>query len=231
MTRCSARMRGSRAGFTLLELLVALALLGLVATMALGGVRLGARTWETVGARAEAMGRTQMVRAFLARELSQAMPVLIPSSDGSERLAYEGDRQTLTFVAPLASHFGLGGAQRLRLSIVDSEDRGEAGKELVLVRRTFDPDEEFAAELETRDEMHVLLDGIAEAAFSYRAGDEGSGWSDVWLNESALPGLVRLDVTFDDNAVGDWPSLLAVTRITADADCFMPVGGTTCGAR
>ena len=80
------------AGFTLMELLVALLLLGMISTMALGGVRLGARTWETVTVKAGENGRMQTVRAFLSRELAQAVPVLVTDRGGGTRLAYEGDQ-------------------------------------------------------------------------------------------------------------------------------------------
>lgn len=231
MTRAGAFGRSPDAGFTLLELMVALALLGLLATMSLGGVRLGARTWETVTVRSEETGRALMVRAFLSRELSQAMPLLLSTSDGSERLAYEGEPDSLTFVSPLAAHFGLGGAQRLRLAVLEGEGGPEDGKRLVLLRRPFHVDESFDADDAQRDEVHVLLDGIAEAAFSYRAVGDESGWSDTWRDEEDLPGLVRLDVAFRDATAGGWPTLVAVRRITADAGCLIPVGVAPCGAR
>lgn len=231
MTSCPDLRRGSRAGFTLLELLVALALLGFLATMALGGVRLGARTWDTVTARAEVTGRTQMVRAFLARELAQALPLTIPVPGGAERLAYDGDAESLTFVAPLAAHFGLGGAQRLRIAVVDAGGARDAAKQLVLIRRPFHPDDDLEADQPDRDEVHVLLDGIAEAEFAYRGVDDGSGWSNSWRGEDELPGLVRLDIVFRDATAGKWPSLLAARRITADAACLIPTGSTPCGVR
>lgn len=231
MRRNINRRNGRTRGFTLLELLVALVLLGLLATMSLGGVRLGVRTWETVTGKSEETGRALMVRSFLLRELPQAMPLTLSEADGTERLAYDGDRESLTFVAPLATHFGLGGAQRLRLAVLEGEGGPDEGKRLVLVRRVFYPDDAFDAADEQRDESHVLLDGIAEAAFSYRAAGEDSGWSDTWQGEEQLPGLVRLDVTFRDAATGDWPTLLAVRRITADAGCLIPAGTTPCGAR
>lgn len=223
--------RTRSAGFTLLELLVALALLGLLATMSLGGVRLGARTWETVTERSEMTGRTLMVRSFLLRELAQAMPVMVPGPGDSERLAYDGESDSLTFVAPLAPHFGLGGAQRLRLAIVDGDEGAGGGKRLVLLRRPFHPDDEFNADDEERDEAHLLLDGIADAAFSYRAAGEDSGWSDTWQERREAPGIVRLEISFRESVAGDWPALLAARRITADANCLIPMGAVPCGVR
>ena len=221
--------RGS-AGFTLLELLVALMLLGLISTLALGGVRLGARTWETVTAKAEENGRAQMVRAFLARELAQAVPVFVPDGNGEQRLAYEGDRESLVFVAPLAPHFGLGGFQRLELAVADD---GAAGKSLILKRRRFHRDDRLDAPGAEEDELHLLLDGLEEARFAYResARDGAAPWSDDWRDRDGLPALMRLRVTFADGRKAAWPDLLVVGRITTRPGCLPPERGAGCRNR
>ena len=226
--------RGS-AGFTLLELMVALLLLGLISTIALGGVRLGARTWETVSEKAGNNGRTQMVRAFLRRELAQAVPVFAPDSGGADMLAYEGGRDSLLFVAPLALHFGLGGFQRLELAIIDDAQGDDSGKQLILTRRPFHRDAVLAGEDEG-DERHILLEGIEEAEFAYRegGGDGGGGggaWSSEWRGRDALPAMVSLRVTFRDGRKAIWPELLVVGRITTPPGCLPAATGARCRNR
>ncbi|MCK5621876.1 MAG: prepilin-type N-terminal cleavage/methylation domain-containing protein, partial [Alphaproteobacteria bacterium] len=218
------------AGFTLLELLVALLLLGMISTMALGGVRLGARTWETVTAKAGANGRMQTVRAFLARELAQAVPVRVTDRGGETRLAYEGDRESLVFVAPLAPHFGLGGFQRLELFIADNDPI--AGKQLILNRRLFHRDDALDAAAEEDDEIHLLLDGIEEAEFAYREGGrDGGAWSSDWRDRDELPALVRLRVTFRGGRKAVWPDLLVARRITTQPGCLPAEAGAGCRNR
>jgi general secretion pathway protein J len=223
--------RRCQAGFTLLELLVALLLLGLISTMALGGVRLGARTWETVTAKAGENGRTEMARAFLARELAQAVPVMITNRSGESRLAYEGDRKSLVFVAPLAPHFGLGGFQRLELSIVDEDH--DAGKQLILKRQRFDGDDGLDGAGEEEVETHLLLNGIEDAEFAYReSGRDGAAvWSGDWRGRDALPALVRLRVAFTDGRKSVWPDLLVAGRITTLPGCLANERGAGCRNR
>ena len=219
------------AGFTLLELLVALLLLGMISTMALGGVRLGARTWETVTAKTEQNGRSQMVRAFLARELAQAVPVFVSDQGGARQLVYEGNRDSLIFVAPLAPHFGLGGFQRLELSIID--DDPEAGKQLILKRRLFHRPDGLDVEAGEEDEIHLLLDGIDEAEFSYResARDGAAPWSGDWRDRDGLPALTRLRVTFTDGRKAAWVDLLVAGRITTLPGCLPAEAGSGCRNR
>lgn len=223
-------MRNQReAGFTLLELMVALLLLGLISTLALGGVQLGARTWETVAVRAGDTGRAQMVRAFLTREIGQAVPVYLETSGRDKRLAYEGVRDSLRFVAPLAPHFGLGGYQHLELAVVDDPEGGDAGKRLVLKRRQFHRDEDPGADVEDQ-ELHVLLEGIEEAEFSYRGGgpEDTGGWSLDWRDRKLMPTLVRLRINFRDGRRATWPDLLVAQRITSKPGCFSGDQGPRC---
>jgi len=224
-------MRRRLAGFTLLELLVALLLLGLISTMALGGVRLGARTWETVTAKAGENGRTQVVRAFLARELAQAVPVFVTDRGGERHLAYEGDSESLTFVAPLAPHFGLGGLQRLELSVI--EEVPGAGKQLILKRRLFHRSDSLDAATGVEDEIHLLLDGIEEAEFSFResARDGAAPWSGDWRGRDGLPALTRLRVTFAGERKANWPDLLVAGRITTLPGCLLAEAGSGCRNR
>lgn len=231
MSRRKCGSRGGMAGFTLMELLVALMLLGLLSAMALGGVRLGARTWETVTDKAGDNSHRQVVRSFLARELAQAAPIQMGAL-GELALAYEGDGESLVFVAPLAPHFGLGGMQRMELAIVD----GEGGKDrrLILKRRPWDGDA-FGDSLpgQEEDEIHLLLDGIAEADFAYRASmqDDGGGWLNDWRGRNQLPALVRLRVTFADARGSGWPDLLVRNRITTLPGCMPGATAAWCKKR
>lgn len=224
--------RRYQAGFTLLELLVSLLLLGLIVMLGQGGVRLGARTWDTVGSRAEAMGQSQMIRAFLLRELAQATPILAFEPDGSSRLAYDGGGGSLIFIAPLAPHFGLGGLQRMRLSVADDFSAPGRGKQLILTRRPYHADDDFMADTDL-DEEHVLLDGIADAGFDYREdpADGITGWSGDWRGRDTLPVAIRIRIDFAAGHDAAWPDLLAPSRITADPGCLIPVGTPGCHGR
>ncbi|MDH5556821.1 MAG: prepilin-type N-terminal cleavage/methylation domain-containing protein [Alphaproteobacteria bacterium] len=228
--RRDGKFRGSP-GFTLLELLVALLLLGLISTLALGGVRLGARTWETVSEKAGDNGRTQMIRAFLRRELAQAAPVFVPDSGGADVLAYDGRRDSLLFVAPLPSHFGLGGFQRLELAIIDDAQDIDAGKQLVLRRRLFHR-KDVLDKSEEDDELHVLLEGIDAAEFVYReSGTDGGAWSSDWRGRDSLPAMVKLRVTFKGERRAVWPDLLIAGRITTPAGCLPGETSRACRGR
>ncbi len=69
------RIDSRQRGFTLLEILVAVTLLGLLMAALFGGVRLGVRAWEASGARLDDDARLTAVQDFLRERLTQAYEV------------------------------------------------------------------------------------------------------------------------------------------------------------
>lgn len=211
MAAASLRTRG----VTLVEIVIALAILGMTATLALGGLRLGVRTWETVGNRVEAESHAQIVRGFLRRTLSQATPVLEAGADGRPQPLFAGSGETLSLVAPLAAHLGLGGLQRLELS-VEEMGRGD-GQRLVLTRTPYHrPGRDDGPAADAEPERHVLFEGEARIELDYlRETDSGArSWTGSWRDEPKLPLAVRVTI---DAPRGDrpWPDLIVPLRVTA----------------
>lgn len=203
-------------GISLVEMLIALVILGMMAALSLGGLRLGVRTWENVDQRAEAESRERIVRAFLRRTLSQAMGIevagVIPGDIAP--LLFEGNETRLALIAPLADHLGLGGAQRIELSVEDAKNF-EDGRRLVLARTPFHPQDGDDAEWPQMD-RHVLLDGVSAVRFSYLrvSDDDVREWVGEWADEPSLPALVRLSVERQGPAP-PWPPLVVPLRVTA----------------
>ncbi|MDH3230461.1 MAG: prepilin-type N-terminal cleavage/methylation domain-containing protein [Alphaproteobacteria bacterium] len=203
-------------GISLVEMVIALAILGMMATLALGGLRLGVRTWETVGQRVETESHSQIVRAFLRRTLSQAVAVLEPGDQGRSRPLFTGDGESLSLVAPLADHLGLGGLQRLALAV---EDMGaDDGHRLALTRTLYHPPggQDGGGAVAGEPERHVLLAGVPQIRFDYLrdSGDGGREWTGRWMDEPKLPLAVRLTVETQDRRP-PWPDLIVPLRVTA----------------
>ena len=81
----SCRAGGGGRGFTLVELLVVLALLGLVSVALIGALRFGLRAWDTGERRVEQLNRVQAVQAFLRRRIQQATLVQSGAPVGRRR--------------------------------------------------------------------------------------------------------------------------------------------------
>ena len=135
-TRRSIPIPGAQAaGFTLLELLIALSLVGIIAVVLFGGLRLGGRFWERVdqvGERAAAMSSAQ---ALLRRTLGQAR-LTYRMLDEQVVPLFSGDSRRMDFVAPVSRHVGLPGLYLLRLQAVGTDE----SQRLLLTRWLLHPE-------------------------------------------------------------------------------------------
>lgn len=122
-------------GFTLVELLIALAMVALIALLLFSGLRLGSRAWEGVDASAERTGAMRLANEFLARTLTQVRPATLVV-DEEEVSVFAGDEERLEFVAPLSDHVGVPGVYILRLGLEGSGKR----RDLVLTRWLMHPE-------------------------------------------------------------------------------------------
>ena len=224
------KQRGQR-GFTLLELLVAMTLLGLIMVLLFGGLRLGTRAWESGDERSEELARLEVVQGFIRRQLSQAFPLVVSLDRAERRISFAGRPDRLEFTTLMPTHLGVGGFHRLVLSV--AADGAE--RRLVMRRRLFQSGMEYAVEQpDAEDDAEtVLLDQISGAAFSYYGAmdaDEEPEWRDTWEEARSPPLLVRLDVTFAEGDRRYWPELVVRPRtgsLAAPAARAAPRSGTS----
>jgi general secretion pathway protein J len=209
MCRRRSRHPGSQPGFTLLELLVAITLLGLIATMAFSGLRLGTRAWETAAEQdheiylVQQMLRTRLDAAHLLTEFD------LPP-EGTEPF-FEGRRNRLSFLTVLPDLFGVAGLHRVTLEVEGTEG---GRRDLVLSWQLWRPGTEGPAPAPDDDSRRVLLDGIEAAEFTYFGfGPDYGGrprWQQAWRGRADLPSLVRIEV---EKPGSPWPSLVVAPQL------------------
>ena len=91
--------RGSR-GFTLLEVLIALAIVGALLVIAFGGMRVALGAWRQGEDRAEVYQHVRGVAVSLARTVGSAHPYSAPRGEAPESvLLFSGSETRLEFVA------------------------------------------------------------------------------------------------------------------------------------
>ena len=191
-----------QAGFTLLEVLMAITLLALLMAMAFGTLRTAIRITHSGERTVSATNQVRTVQEFLRRQLSHAMAIPFERmEDTGENHVFEADRDELRFVAPMPGHLANGGPHVQWISF--------AGGELLFDHAQlngYDPDDPKA---NNPREPVLLMGGISQAWFEYRGLDENGelgDWEKSWENVQQLPLLVRLMVVFDNEAM-IWPDL------------------------
>ena len=199
--------RTSQSGFTLVELLVVVALLGMISVALFGGIRFGARSWEAGHTRLEALNEVEVAQSVLRRLLSRSREVaLFDANRNREAVSFTGRRDAVYFAAPLPAHRGIGGAYGYALRV----KRGRDGDHLVLAWRLQRPETPPASADEDYEDETVLLSDIADLSFDYYGAPDGDripDWRDNWDGSGGLPRLVRLTVDFPSDDGRYWPPL------------------------
>ncbi len=202
--------RAGQAGFTLVELLVVLTLLGLIWVAIFGGLRFGARVWEVGAERSESLNEPQLVQGLLRRQITQAFRLAQRAEDVDQPAAFLGEEARLRFVAPAPAHAVQGGLYAYELAT----ERGDRGDRLVLRWRLFRPEVALAFDADDA-ERRILLDGVETVTFSYygaRRGEDESRWETAWAEGLALPQLVSVRVGFVETDRRRWPALLVAPK-------------------
>jgi prepilin-type N-terminal cleavage/methylation domain-containing protein len=179
----------SQAGFALIEMLVALALLALAIALMPGALRLGARAWEARGDLERSSG-TALAMALVERRIAEAMTIYERDDSGGIRIAFVGTERTLSFIAAAANGPAGGGVYRYRLAAADASVAGLALR--LSLYRPGETDPSPPAETRT------LIAAPAEVRFRYFGQRETAvppQWHDTWSRPDAFPALVEITVT------------------------------------
>jgi general secretion pathway protein J len=178
------------AGFTLVELLVAMTLLGLLMAVILGGLRLGTRTFERAEGVSERLAELGAAHDFLRTALAQARFSPEPAAAVEERWVFLGDERHLTLHTKLPDHVAEG-----RLSTLSLELEGGAG-DLRLVA-SWRPYGSRLADAPAGSA--VLLEHLRAADFAFLDPEHDEApWSALWLATATLPPLVRIRAMMSD---------------------------------
>ena len=180
-------------GFTLVELLVAIAILGILVTATAGSLTLGSRAWNTGIRHADHNENQRASFDYLRRQMLQLVPVSWQESN-QRLLAFDGDEHQFRFVAPAPAAAELG---MVTLSVQVSRPENEA-KELVIGIAPFDPGsiEWPTSEPVTRS---LLYGDLKDARISYYGvvdTENAAQWHTSWRNDFPfLPRLIRIETT------------------------------------
>ncbi|NCS66115.1 MAG: hypothetical protein COS39_10215 [Hydrogenophilales bacterium CG03_land_8_20_14_0_80_62_28] len=205
-------------GFTLLEMIIGITLLGFILVLLYGGLRLGIRSWDAGNQRVEATSRQVIVSDFLRRLLAQTYPLQWTQDDGKKTLAFSGAADALHFAGPIPARLGAGGIQLIALEGA-KDDPGQA---LRLRWQAPDPKAhafDFSGEFDATDQAH-LVKGVEKIEFAYFGAenqDDDPAWHDEWHSDTRLPQLIRLRLT--PSGSQQWPDLMVAVRLNENAGC------------
>jgi prepilin-type N-terminal cleavage/methylation domain-containing protein len=214
----TARRTGS-AGFTLLEMLVALALLAVLTGFLASGLRLASRHLRDWMTQVPVEVGHATVRDFLRRILASAYPAVMAGHQG-HLVTFNGAPDRLTLTAAMPNDVLPGGFYRLGLRVEDHR--------LMLA---------WAPERNQQEPPIVgraLLDHVAQLRLRYFGAtrrDQTPGWSTDWTAQTRLPDLVEVGLSFTDARTESWLPLIAPMHVEDDVGCIFEPAINDCLGR
>jgi general secretion pathway protein J len=208
----------SQRGFTLIEVLVALALFALVGTILIESLRVGAHAWQHVTRSANQGDEITRAQEFLRLRLESIVPPAVTDSHAST-VALAGESDSLEFLSATHDDAAMTRYQ-VRKAPAPSHDIE------IRYRRVI----EKAAGLEAQQwSAEPLVGNAVTLSFQYWDDQVSPGiWVDHWTSATKLPRLVEVDIQFADGDRRRWPLFFAEPRMDTPAACVFDVVSKRC---
>jgi general secretion pathway protein J len=185
--------RRSAPGFTLLELLIALAIVAALLAIAFGGLRVALAAWTQGEDRADAHQHLRGVAAVLARAVGSAYPYRAPAGQSPEPvLLFKGTEQRLelvTQVSPFPAAIPVAFS-----AVAIGLETAEEGPALIVRQRVMPNRDPFT-------DAEVMLRDAGINRLELRYLNAAGTWQEAWDAdaESGLPRAVRITVATTGN--------------------------------
>jgi general secretion pathway protein J len=220
-------IRSGDDGYSLVELLVSLAILGFVAVMMLGGIQSGQRVWQHIDKRRihyEDIALAQMT-------LRDVMEHIVPATryDGSAPYAdFSGTANEISFIAPPREVQAPNSLQRYKVQLAANGDvRLTSSNILSRTANAFsdsDSTRRAATLLDDVQQLDIAYYGIASTDTKLR-------WHPRWVRQPKAPEAIRLRMTFGSGNQHVWPEFIVKPATMIDSDCNISIETGNCRGR
>lgn len=202
-------------GFTLVEILVALTLTGLIMILITVGLNLGVRNWESIINIQGEQNRQQSAQWMLRKLIGQARNEVLYDQGGESMIAFEGHPDEVTFVAPLPGASDFNNLYWIRIAL-ESDDNGMPTLQLSYL--TYHTQQSIKAgvseqiRIQEGDDQPYLIDlardllqfsenkvnllsspgSRLEIDYRHNPDDLSPRWETEWKKQKQLPDLIRV---------------------------------------
>jgi general secretion pathway protein J len=206
--------RNASAGFTLIEVLIAMTLLGIMVVLLFSSMKICADSWQKGEDKITEVNDVAVVYQFFQHHLSTAKPLWDDFSDENKIkvFAFQGKKQELQFVSSFPASAKKSGLQLFSLKLIN-----EGNEQLIQVSiKPFFPSAENEA---WREEEVTLLRHVRNFSLSYFGTDDPQAegmWQEDWLGQESQPRLVKINIARDDDSF--WPEMFVELKATGIAN-------------
>ncbi|MEC4748780.1 prepilin-type N-terminal cleavage/methylation domain-containing protein [Methylomicrobium sp. Wu6] len=199
-------------GFTLIEVLLAMALLSVMMTLLFVSLKICAESWEKGEKKIFEVGETAGVVNFFQRHLVMTKPLWNDFVKEERHFSFQGDSQSLQFVSAFPASAGRAGLQLFTIRLLN-ENREN------IIKVAIAPFYPVADGDEWRIEEETLIRHVASfsvAYFGQEAGENESRWLDQWLQRDQLPKLVKIKIDLENGVF--WPEMIIELKMAGSVN-------------
>jgi general secretion pathway protein J len=196
-----------RSGFTLLEVLIATSILGILLVLLFASLRICIRSWEAGEEHIKSVSDMSVIQNFFRSHLSAAL-FLSSYNDEDPVVFFQGRKDSIQFVSVLPASAGRKGPHLFKIEL---EDKYE-----VSLNATLSP---FFPAIDDTDDLQdkiTILSNLKNFEIAYwgvkEQGDEAD-WHSEWEDVTVLPKMVKIDIELENQK--PWPTLIVALK-TAD---------------
>lgn len=203
-----------RNGFTLIEVLIAMTLLGVMVILLFSSLRIAAQSWNAGEQKMAAVNQKAVTYQFFKRHLTAIRPVPTLTTESAYALdvtsVFQGFPQSIRFAAGLPASSARKGLQIFSIA-PDPENSSILLVTLTPYRLTEADPEPVKPE--------VLLENIAGLKFAYFGRIEEFAepqWHEEWTVADRLPSLIKVSIALRDGSY--WPDMVFPMKISRAAN-------------
>jgi general secretion pathway protein J len=209
--------RRQQGGFTLVEVVIAMVLLGTMMVLIYSGLSFALRSWDASESNGRRVADRRLGENFLRREVTEIFPMRW-KDPARVRFAFEGETQRLRFVSSRPAGVSLGGLALVGIEVEPGD--GPRKRNLVMRRTMADAD---AADFSALDaaERSILMPDVESVAFSYFGAENDFSeprWTDAWTFPARMPQMVRMRMRGADGE--PLPEVVLRLMVGEEAGCL-----------
>ncbi len=170
-------------GFTLLELLISIMLIGIIVLIVVGAMRLGIRSVESGERKIDSFERAQSSLNIIDSQIQSFVPLSYVSEDGTRKYYFKGERESMQF----STNYSIWGGGRGYVTATYSVRTEDSGRQALYAS------ENIVGMEGTRETR--LFDSSERIYFEYffkEPTEQEGKWVDQWTDDTSTPKKVRL---------------------------------------
>lgn len=189
-------------GFTLIEVMIAMTLLGIMMVLLFSSMKICAESWQKGEDKISEVNDVAVVYQFFQHHLSTAKPLWNDFTNDNEEYSFQGSKQDVQFVSSFPASAKKSGLQLFKIKMLQEGDNQYLQVSITPFFPVAEGDEWHTEEV-------TLLQHVRNFALSYYLQDDSQPegiWQDDWLGQDMLPNLVKIKIERDDGSF--WPEMI-----------------------